>query len=87
MYKVVGFKPYMFQDQQTGRTISGCRLFLTSSDEEEGVHGESVATISLSSEKLERCNYNPFVGDNVDIKWSRTRAGKADGIRPILDNP
>lgn len=65
--EIVGFRPYEFTDQKTGKLISGYSVFLQWPD--DGVQGLACEVVSLKKEKLD--GYVPKLGDQVRIGYNK----------------
>lgn len=70
MSVVVGYQNSSFKAKDTGEVISGCNVWLGEDVAKNG-EGQKVERVFLSDRLMERENFVPVVGAEVDLMYNR----------------
>jgi hypothetical protein len=79
--KVIGIKVSNFKTAD-GTTVEGFNIYMTYPLSGEGVAGEGCERIYITKSKIEKCDYMPQVGDDVEVSYNRF--GKVSMLLPSL---
>lgn len=87
MYKIVGIleKSFTFDDKDSGkkRIVNGFQVFCTD-DSRSKVDGVATLDFFMSDSVCNRSNYNPKVGDFIDL-LCYNRFGRLDRVIPSFE--
>lgn len=80
--KIVGMKKSNFTTKE-GTLIEGYNVYLEYELTGEGATGMGCERVYLTQAKLDKCGFQPEVGDTVELTYNRF--GKVAAIIPELD--
>lgn len=81
-YEIVGIRKYQFNDDKSGRVVSGSTLYCTFTDPDiSGLDGKGTIDFNISDAKLGR--YFPAIGDQLFVSWADKRNRRVDAVMPV----